>query len=417
MTDGACLVIDSGGISNSGRFIPAKSSVFFTGASSKTFITSSTPFAFHNVTINKTANDVALGSDISVTGLLQMVKGNLQLNNFNLDLGIDAGSIAGEKSTSHVIGNITIKANLNNPLAVNPGNIGIQITSASNLGLTQIKRGHTQQISAKGGKGINRYYDVTPASNTALNATVKFYYLDDELAGINKNELVMYESSDAGSTWARLGKNDSDIVHDWVLKTGIGSLKRFTLGSAIHNALPLTLLYFKGQSAGTQNILYWSIQNQPDEGYFIVERSANGYLFNSVATMSGKAGAAGKQDYQYTDMHPLNGDNYYRLKIIDKNTSFSYSNIIALNANNISTSVKLYPNPTHNIVNISFYYNKEQDCTVNCFDANGKVTGHKLVHVHAGANNISVDISSYANGIYTIKLENMPVAALKVVKQ
>ncbi len=417
MADTGKLVIDKGRFTNNGSFIPAKGTVFFTGNDANTFITSTTPLAFHNLTISKQANDVTLNSNVSLDGLLKMVNGNLQLNNYTLDLGVDVGSIAGETETAHVIGNISIKSNLNYPTAANPGNIGIEITSAANLGITEIKRGHVQPISPTGGKGILRYYDIIPANNTALNASIKFYYLDDELAGINKTELALFESNDNGGTWIKLGKDDSDIVHDWVFKTGINTLNRFALASATHNALPLTLLYFEGQKIGGQDVLYWSTQNELNTSHFDIERSGDGISFKLLGTVASKGNNVNTQYYQFADAKPITGTNYYRLKQVDKNGRFTYSNVVTLKAETLNKLVQLFPNPARNKATVIFYSEKEQDCVVDCFDAAGKLVGHQLVHVQPGVNNLNLDVSRYAAGTYSIKFENMNMQTLKLLKQ
>lgn len=233
------LVFNDAGLISHGSFSPGNSTVIFQG-NAPSMISGSSAVNFHNLVIDKTGQDLSLENDLNISGKLTLAKGNLHLNSRTLDLGY-TGSIDGERNeariTGHAGGTIKAYALLNSPAAANPGNIGVEISSASSLGETVITRGHSAQLTADGQPVIGRYYDIKPANNTNLRATLKFYYLDAELNNDKEEALTVFSSKSHQPGWIETGKDKSDLNTNWIVKTGLDQLHRFTLAGASNKAL------------------------------------------------------------------------------------------------------------------------------------------------------------------------------------
>ena len=223
------MVFQDASLVNHGQFIPGNSTVVFK-SSSPMLIGGSSPVSFHNLVVD--GQELRLDNDMLVSGSLTLEKGNLQLNNHVLDLGY-TGRIYGERNEARITGSsgyIKAKAILNAPAAINPGNIGVEISSSAALGETEIIRGHGAQLD-----GTQRYYDIRPQYNTNLRASLKFYYLDVEMNKDNEDGLSLYASK--GSGWTEAGKDKSDINTNWVVKNDLSQLHRFTLAGATNKVL------------------------------------------------------------------------------------------------------------------------------------------------------------------------------------
>jgi hypothetical protein len=192
--------------------------------------------AFDNLLISRA---LLLDNNISVNGVLTMSAGNLELNNHRLHLG-STGIIMGEHINSRITGvkggSVIAIAEVNANARINPGNIGVELSSPANLGQTVITRGHVQQVNVRGESGIHRYYDIQPAFN-ANNVTLRFFYLEPELAGSNESALVLWSSETATAGWSAVGKETSDANTNWLVKNNVGKLGRFTLGVADQHSL------------------------------------------------------------------------------------------------------------------------------------------------------------------------------------
>lgn len=416
------IVINNGGINNSGTFNSGTGTVVLSGtaASSSTSIGGSSTTTFYNLNINKSAGSAKLLNNLAISNNLILTTGNVDLNGYNIDLGL-TGSLSGESATSSIIGTsggtVNRIVNLNAPNAVNPGNIGIEITSTSNLGLTTIKRGQQQQINSSG-FSINRYFDIIPTNNSGLNATVKMYYQDAELAGINESELKIWSKSIAANTiWQLLGSTAQDVNANWVSKTGVDSLNRLTLASNTTNPLPVHLTSFSAQLISNAVQLNWSTASEINSQSFDIERAYDGRNFVKISTTVAAGNSSTVRNYSAIDATDFNASAFYRLKQINKDGSFTYSQIVVVNKGNISNNfISVFPNPTHGKVQLRFVSNSNNPAQLQVNDLNGKIIVNQFVAVAKGINNVEYDISKLAKGVYYFRLNGIDSKTIQVIK-
>lgn len=225
------LVLHNAGITTNGNFTAGHSTLILSGENSaQSWIGGSTAASFHQIVVNRMA-DVMLKGNISVNDTLKMIKGDLQLNRYALDLN---GYITGENNLSSVTGInggvMRVTTKLRAPHEVNPGNIGVEITTLSNPGTTVIERRHERQTLLNGGQSIQRYFQIRPATNSNLNATLRFFYLDKELAGIDEAAISLWKGADLGNYWLYDGGDSVNKKANYIVKTGIGHFTRYTVG-------------------------------------------------------------------------------------------------------------------------------------------------------------------------------------------
>ncbi len=187
---------------------------------------------FNKVYVNSNASTISLRTSISAKDSLFLSGTNIDLNNHTIDLQSN-GVLVGETDSSRVFGNGFLLAS---PLLSSPSEeisgIGLHITSVANLGTTVIKRGHNEQTAGK--KSILRYYDITPAFNVGLDATVRVEYFDTvELNGISEDSLSILASDNMGNTWTTIGFDSMNIAEKFFEQSGIESFGRVTLANPI----------------------------------------------------------------------------------------------------------------------------------------------------------------------------------------
>ena len=187
------------------------------------------PDTLYNLTINN-GNGVACSDSFLVTGTLSLANGQLDLNGKAIILG--PSGLLTETAGNTVFGTsgvITTTRTLNAPSSsTNIAGFGVGIGSAANLGSTIVTRGHAVQGGA-GLSGIKRYYDITPATNTGLNATLVFRYDDSELNSIPEVNLLLFKSTNAGASWSSAGGTVNTTDNTLTL-TGVNDLSRWTAG-------------------------------------------------------------------------------------------------------------------------------------------------------------------------------------------
>lgn len=108
------------------------------------------------------------------------------------------------------------------------------------------------------------------------------------------------------------------------------------------NPLPVELRYFELVREGTQALLRWETTEEIKFSHFEVERSFDGRKWHSLS----KILAIGMPyHYQYSDENPVTGLNYYRLKMVDQDNRFEYSEIKSLEFDLNLSEVAISPNP------------------------------------------------------------------------
>ena len=196
------------------------------------------------------------------------------------------------------------------------------------------------------------------------------------------------------------------------------TFSRFTLASTVNNPLPITLLYFKGIMVNNKAQLYWATEQEFNNDHFELERSGNGSVYNQLATIPSKGNSTATQEYEHIDASPMNGVNYYRLKQVDKDQHFKYSNIVVLNtANNTNSLVKIYPLPTQDKLTIVLISDREKDCLLTLYDQLGHLIESKKIHCRNGINTIEWNLSHYAAGTYYLQFGNTDVQSAKIIKE
>lgn len=182
------------------------------------------------------------------------------------------------------------------------------------------------------------------------------------------------------------------------------------IGSTL-SALPLTLVSFSGQVTSSNVKLQWKTVNETNVDRFEVERSVNGSVFERVASVPATNTAA-VHDYSVTDINPFTAGStvYYRLKSIDTDDTYYYSNVIRLTSER-TVSFSVYPNPVTDVLVISGL-GKAGD--LRLLSMEGKIIKRQLVTAHT----TTMDLGRLPKGMYLLQYHvNGEVIHQKVMKQ
>lgn len=112
-------------------------------------------------------------------------------------------------------------------------------------------------------------------------------------------------------------------------------------------ALPVTFVSFAAKAEGQIANLAWSTTAETNSERFDIQRSQNGKDWKIIGSVSANGESKTILSYSFSDNNPLNGQNFYRLKMIDLDSTFAYSRINNVAFENKSL-VNVYPNPAIN---------------------------------------------------------------------
>ena len=221
------------------------------------------------------------------------------------------------------------------------------------------------------------------------------------------------------------GDDAHDITNDWVLKSGVPTMfvtgppqkpYRITLGSTVTNPLPVKLLDFYGLKENGQSLLSWKITNEGNASYFELERSAEGKNFSWLANIPAKDLVAKEQHYDFIDLHPFYPSSFYRLKLVDKEQKFTYSNVVKLNSTADASAWIIYPNPAGQIIHISFSSSMDGNTTFQLFNSSGQMVYNKNVNYSKGENKVDLNIKDLPEGVYIIRSSDLKWNNLSFIK-
>ena len=169
------------------------------------------------------------------------------------------------------------------------------------------------------------------------------------------------------------------------------------LGSVV----PVKLLYFHAQKKGSEALLTWTTSQEINTDKFDVEFSKDGTIFQSFTSVPAKGISSIKTDYRTLHCCPIVGVNYYRLKMIDRDGSFKYSEIRKVVFEFINL-MKLFPNPatSKSALNISFTKPFAKDATVTVYNANGAFIYSSILFKNEIL--IQIETQGFATGSYYV---------------
>ncbi|MCY7293086.1 MAG: T9SS type A sorting domain-containing protein, partial [Ferruginibacter sp.] len=186
------------------------------------------------------------------------------------------------------------------------------------------------------------------------------------------------------------------------------------------SVLPVTLVNFNGRLNGSKVDLFWSTSAELNTAHFEVERSTDAQSFTKIANVNAKGSTSSTTNYTETDPIPEIGLNYYRLKIVERNGMFVYSNIAQVKTNlKIEMVTKVKPNPFTGRVDV--YLSLEYDTKVqfHLFDFGGKRVYTKEVKGLKGFNLFTLEnLEKLPTATYVLKIvTEYNTLSEKIIKQ
>lgn len=188
--------------------------------------------------------------------------------------------------------------------------------------------------------------------------------------------------------------NNGDTIGDYSMPH-----LNFTIGTrTISNPLPVNLLDYRVQLVNKTVLNLWEVTDDVQIGRYEVERSSDAVNYSRLGSVTSSR-SAGNTNYTFTDLRPVQGWNYYRLKIVGNNES-KYSPVrkVFIGNDNIFT---LYPNPASDyvMINLPVFDGKGQ---LNLIDNAGRI----LSTIVPQSVTVRLSLTRLAAGVYYIRYQS-----------
>ena len=334
-----------------------------------------------------------------------------------VNLYLDGQNIGSFVTSNAAWGPITVNSTINNTLYPN----GILSIGIQESGKQEVFCPSSALAITCSPKPAAPVY--TPATTTVLQNQSVTYTVSNAAAG------SFYAVADSASgqsfgqgTWAA-GNGNLTITTSPFTTTGTfkvifksTSLSGVTACNAVSatgmvivtsGALPLTLIQFKGRKLADDILLDWTTSYERQVNHFEIERSSNGYSFDKIGEVIATGNSNTNKNYAFTDNKSLSTLNYYRLKMIDNDGKYTYSNVIVFMGNSSSGIILsiIKPNPFTESLNLNIDLEQSQLLTIQMIDMAGRIVISRDVQGLKGTNDIFYDgLTDLSKGIYFIKI-------------
>ncbi|MFN5418262.1 MAG: T9SS type A sorting domain-containing protein [Flavobacteriia bacterium] len=168
--------------------------------------------------------------------------------------------------------------------------------------------------------------------------------------------------------------------------------------------LPIELSEFKAECKGGYTELQWSTASERDNDYFVVEGSVDGDLFSPVTQIDGAGNSSSLLNYSL--MLSNKDFKYFRIRQVDFNGAFTFSNIIFADCFKNGASTIFFPNPFEQTINLDLSAFELENIRISIYDLNGKIVSYLNTETKIKSNILTMNLPDMKSGIYFFELLN-----------
>lgn len=395
-----------GSFDNKGTVVSAQNAALtFTGVSDANFAGGTGDYSI--VHINKSNANVILtdGAVIDQTLSFQGTNSNVLINGNTLTLEANT-TVTNASSTGFIETNGTgrVKKIFDTPQvfeypigttgAYTPLEVNITGSIVNSNSYLEVKSvaSASSDIPSSATDYLNRHWDMFGQNFTSYTSVLTGTFVPGDVVGSTS---IIEGSFYNGTAWTTTGSGNGTATVNTTTSATNGAFTGFDLG-----ALPVQWISF-GLSLFNEDGVQvdWTTGDAINLQSYEVERSLNGKDFERIHIEMPKQENTKTIDYNFLDRGPATGLNYYRIKQIDLDGAFTYSDVKSITVDRDHRIFGVFPNPASQLIKIQLDSNFPATNRLKIYDNMGK-----LVYEVPFENTTQLDISNYAAGVYFAKL-------------
>ena len=197
------------------------------------------------------------------------------------------------------------------------------------------------------------------------------------------------------------------ICHIMVNSGCVSRAYYYNLNGSCFNILPVHLKNFTGMYIAEKVALNWDTYGEHDLNNFVIEREISNNGFVEIGKKIAKGNSTAVQNYEFLDISPATGNNFYRLKLINKNNSFSYSNVVLINKKQTFNHLTIYPNPARDALTVAFTSKQKHIYKVSILNTSSQVLGRYTYNSRDSDRLVIVRNKFIIDGLYIIRCTDL----------
>jgi trimeric autotransporter adhesin len=275
---------------------------------------------------------------------------------------------------------------------------------------------------------LDRNLTITPQTQPTTNVKIRLYITSAELTALEAahnslgaasqvtsvSSLAIFKNQDGCSNsfgnvistkYAPTPFTRTSTGGGYALQATIPSFSTFYF-AGVTTTLAMNLLSFTGHISNNVTQLQWITENESDTKGFTVERSTDGNQFDSIGIV-GANDVEGRFTYYFNDasIQQLTCPYvYYRLKIVNNDMQYKYSNVVKLPLSSFAGSLNVHPNPTTNTTTVEINATADDNAKWNLIDNTGATVMHGSIQLKQGNNAFDINMGQLPPGMYYLRL-------------
>lgn len=249
------------------------------------------------------------------------------------------------------------------------------------------------------------YFDGNGTNNNQTNTTTGMGN------GANDTSEGAYAPPATNNGWVKTmdvvaGKVYVLYVDNWSVSGQAFDLTWNLTGGASLNCVTLPVELLELEARPHQQVIFveWTTATEHGADYFEVQRSDDNNNFTAIGQVNAVGDALFPNDYRFTDTAPLRGANYYRLRQVDRDGSFEFSQSVVAFMNGNGQRPALFPNPAHETLQIGYFAPREGTVSFHVLDAVGRTAMIYDQGAVRGDQTTTIPLQELAKGWYSVRV-------------
>lgn len=167
-------------------------------------------------------------------------------------------------------------------------------------------------------------------------------------------------------------------------------------------SLPAQLIDFKALNQERQVELFWQTSAENQLSGFQVERSADGLSFHALGLVAAKGGKNIRADYRFSDVTPLAGRSFYRLRELDDDGKFHFSKMLEIVRAAQENTLSVFPSPTAANLTLNWQSTVEGQISFHILHPDGRVAIAITKAISKGENKFDLEVQHLPSGTYLL---------------
>lgn len=372
-----------------------------------------------NITFNN-SNDVSLESDLTIEGELTLTDGDLEVADNTVVLN---GNTSHGNSSSYlkINGTGTVNANVGTdpvifPIGRNPY-LPIIIDDGSgeefSVGVRDLIYLDPEALTDEQSKEAVSETWYVQAGTAVNNVSITIGWDPaQEMSGFNSAScFISYWEEGVSTKWTASGlemsTSENGTKYRQITIPSMSTNRYFFAIGSGNSALPVEFLFFDAKALSNKIELTWATATETNNDYFEIQRSEDGVFWDALEKVEGFGTTLQQQDYTAYDLSPKPGLIYYRLKQVDFDGAYDFSDVkqVAFGGGGVNSfEIKtIYPNPFSTFVNVEVNVPTAGDLQVELVNSSG-VTIKKLTqYQYEGVQTITIsELDGLEHGAYIV---------------